>query len=211
MAIRTATMAATPQRKPRALIRILLTLLYPSLIFLPFIPEAYVPIESPVQRYTLRIATCFVLMTLASKTSRHIPYRAISTTVEVVALLGVLFLPPSDAPFNETAFPPSEERFEPYMMLNEWIGSPGDGWVLSMVSSMLAYVVHVVWRVVIREKASYPGVRWVAYPFKARDGKKITTSPYQPRPSQTTLSSVCGPHRSTSNPAVAKANPDSER
>ncbi|GLB34629.1 hypothetical protein LshimejAT787_0201940 [Lyophyllum shimeji] len=174
-------MTTTTQRKPkdlkRLVTRVLVTLLYPSLVFLPFIPELYLPIESVFRRHMLRIATCVTLLTLATKLLKDLRFHAICSFVEVVALLGTLFFPPadspgSDAPFLHTYSPfAPEDSYEPYMWLNAWIGYPGDGWLLSMVSLGVAYVVHVLWRLAIHEEVSYPVVRLPAL-MKARRGKR---------------------------------------
>jgi len=175
-------MPATSQHKPKDLkrvcLRVFVTLLSPSLIVLPFIPEFYLPIESAFWRHMIRIVTCFTLMTLASKFFGNLRYKAICTTVEVVAILGTLFFPPSDAPFNQTNSPIPESSYEPYMALNAWVGYQGDGWFLSMVALGLAYAVHVLWRIAIREEVSFPVVCLPAW-VKARRGNKKSAGPIQ--------------------------------
>lgn len=192
-------MTATPQRKPknlkRVLLRVFVTLLYPSLIFLPFVPEAYLPIESAFRRHMLRLATCFTLMTLATKCLKDLRSKAVCTTVEVIAVLGTLFFPPandSDVSFIQTNSPFAESSYEPYMTLNAWMGYPGDGWLLSMVSLLLAYAVHVLWRIAIREEASFPVVRLPAW-VKARRGKKSPAASLQLSPPTKARVPACKP------------------
>ncbi|KAF5386623.1 hypothetical protein D9615_001548 [Tricholomella constricta] len=137
--------------------KVFITIFYPSLIFLPFLPEIYTPIESPFWQHMLRLATCFTLMTLCSKILHNPRFQIVSTVVETIALLGALFMPPNDPAFEANPFGnPDNIPYEPYMVLDEWVGSPGNGWALSILARFIAYVVQVSWRIIMREQVTFP-------------------------------------------------------
>ncbi|KAG5637936.1 hypothetical protein H0H81_002530 [Sphagnurus paluster] len=137
----------------------LFTLLYACIIPLPFLLESRLPpviSASASTRHALRVLACLSLIALGTKYLSTRRFRIPVDIIETLALLGALWMPPYDpvlepiAHTNSDTGETADEPYEPYMALNRWVGSPGNGWVLSLLALVVAFAVQVLWtRVVV--------------------------------------------------------------
>ncbi|KAG5644230.1 hypothetical protein DXG03_008825 [Asterophora parasitica] len=69
---------------------------------------------------------------------------------------------PYDPVFSENPFGHFDKKpYEPYMMLDELVGSPGNGLSLSFLALFISYLVQLMWRVVMREEITFPILAWI--------------------------------------------------